>query len=335
MYLDDVAEVIRKHVPKEHLPKGDTAALFRSYAVLLQAKGVAVIDSDVHDAWSAWMADQNPQHESLLPFAKLSTAVQAEDHIFAEAIRVAAREIDPAALSAFTFEQALFPAGRPKPDADLSQLLDLYKIIVASSEALVSRRQAVNTFFLTINGALLTGYGLVVEHASISGISAVALFALAVAGGVLCLAWKSLILSFGQLNTGKFKVINTLERYLSVGIYAAEWEALERGTNPEVYRSFTSREIWVPIAILVIHSVVVVGSILLFFGFIAPGSTSSSNEHRICAPVAATTAPALPVTLPVAPTTAPAPPVTSPVAPTTGRAASATAPVAPTTVPNR
>jgi hypothetical protein len=59
---------------------------------------------------------------------------------------------------------------------------------------------------------------------------------LAVAGVILCAAWRSLITSFGQLNRGKFQVINTIELYLKAAIYAAEWEALGRGENPKIYR---------------------------------------------------------------------------------------------------
>jgi len=50
-------------------------------------------------------------------------------------------------------------------------------------------------------------------------------------------------------------VIKAIERYLKAAIYAAEWEALDRGANPKVYRTFTSREIWVPNALLVLHAV--------------------------------------------------------------------------------
>ena len=105
----------------------------------------------------------------------------------------------------------------------MQQALDLYKIMVASSEGLVSRRQGVNTFFLTMNGALLTACGLIVQNSGIHRLTAWGILVLALAGGILCVAWKSLINSFGQLNTGKFKVINAIERHLKAAIYDAEW----------------------------------------------------------------------------------------------------------------
>jgi hypothetical protein len=135
--------------------------------------------------------------------------------------------------------------------------------MVQSSEALVNRRQTVNTFFLTLNGAILTALGLLVQSSVKQQIlGGLGVILLAFTGALLCGAWRSLIISFGQLNRGKFQVINTIERYLSVSIYAAEWEALGRGENPHTYRSFTSREIWVPTTLLLLHVIVAVFAVV-------------------------------------------------------------------------
>jgi hypothetical protein len=105
-----------------------------------------------------------------------------------------------------------------------------------------------------MNGALLTASGLIVQSSGSRTLGAIGVAVLTVAGVLLCGAWRSLIVSFGQLNTGKFKVINEMEKELPAAIYAAEWEALGRGKDPKIYRSFTSREIWVPTALLILHA---------------------------------------------------------------------------------
>lgn len=74
------------------------------------------------------------------------------------------------------------------------------------------------------------------------------------------------VTSFGQLNTGKFAVINRIERFLPAAVFFAEWEALERGQNPKVYRSFTSREIWAPRMLMALYILAAAGSGLLAFG---------------------------------------------------------------------
>ena len=137
--------------------------------------------------------------------------------------------------------------------------------MVTSSENLVSRRQGANTFFLTINGAILTAIGLVISNQPSERVGAIGLTVLALAGAVLAMAWRSLIHSFGQLNTGKFAVINRIEETLPVAVYLAEWRALEEGRNPKKYRSFTSREMWPPWVFFAIYcvSVLLAGAVAI------------------------------------------------------------------------
>lgn len=91
-YVDEVADEVRRKVPPEVLPDGDTAPLFRIYAVLALAKGEAVALEDVHDAWAAWMSGRNPQHESLRPLTELAPETQRADQPYLDAIRATARE---------------------------------------------------------------------------------------------------------------------------------------------------------------------------------------------------------------------------------------------------
>lgn len=85
-YLDELAEAIRSEIRPELLPGGDTAALFRIYAVLAFAKGDRVVLEDVHDAWVAWMSERDPRHRSLRPLKELSTEVQQADEPYLGAI---------------------------------------------------------------------------------------------------------------------------------------------------------------------------------------------------------------------------------------------------------
>lgn len=267
MYLDDIAARIRAHISDDRMPDENAEELLRLYAVLLRAKGTDVTESDIHDAWSMWIAKHREEHESLVPYEDLTPDVREQDGIFASAVRQAAQELRHVTVPLPLFEKTLFPSGPPIDAKSKQQTTDLYKMMVSSSESLVSRRQAVNTFFLTMNGALLTAFGLIVKSAGVDRLNALGIFVLAVAGAILCGAWRSLITSFGQLNKGKFQVINTIERYLNTAIYAAEWEALERGENPKVYRSFTSREIWVPNSLLVLHSLAAIAALVVVFGW--------------------------------------------------------------------
>ncbi|WP_228941981.1 DUF7701 domain-containing protein [Nocardioides sp. Leaf374] len=270
MYLSDLAAQVRANIPHEMLPQEDhQEQLFLTYAVLARAKGVQVSESDVHDAWAAWMASHDKDHESLVPYDDLDSETAEQDALFAEAIRSVARTKGESAVS-----RILFSAGHPRASVvDSDRFYDLYKVMVQSSESLVARRQGVNTFFITINGVLLTALGLIGGSAVQTSLGALGIAFLAATGGLLSFAWRSLITSFGQLNTGKFKVINEMERHLGAAIYAAEWEALGRGEDPRVYRSFTSREIWVPNTLVVVYFITVVVA-----GLVASGTMTIAKN---------------------------------------------------------
>lgn len=266
MYLQDIANRIRSLVPEDRIPEKNADELFLLYAVLLRAKGTDVTESDIHDAWSAWIAQTDSDHESLVEFEELSPTTRDQDIVYGNAVRQAAHALEHNPSKRSLFETVLFPSGPPNSIEEKNQALDLYKIMVSSSEGLVGRRQAVNTFFLTMNGALLTACGIVLKASGGDTLSSLGIIILLLTGGILCGAWRSLITSFGQLNRGKFKVINTIEKHLKTAVYAAEWEALGRGEDPKIYRSFTSREIWVPNTLLVLYIVAAVITILATFG---------------------------------------------------------------------
>jgi hypothetical protein len=90
-YVEELAEAIRRAVPPDVLPDGDTSVLFRLYAVLALAKGEGVVLEDVHDAWSAWMTGRDPRHGSLRPLAELHADVRRSDEPYLDAIRAVAR----------------------------------------------------------------------------------------------------------------------------------------------------------------------------------------------------------------------------------------------------
>lgn len=90
-YLDDLADRIRAAVSPGDLPHDDTRDLFRMYALLLLAKGAAVDEADVHNAWVAWMAGRDASHDALLPYEQLATDVAEQDRPYVEAIRLVAR----------------------------------------------------------------------------------------------------------------------------------------------------------------------------------------------------------------------------------------------------
>ena len=147
-------------------------------------------------------------------------------------------------LSAYEFSSE-FEECFSKPQ-DTSQLLELYKIMVDSSEQLIQRRQITNGFFITIIGFIVGASGFVIKEKILTDSGILVLIFPIIIGLLMCRSWQNLIENYGKLNTGKFKVIHRIENTLDAKIFAAEWVALGKGLRKEKYQSFTSTEQNVP-----------------------------------------------------------------------------------------
>ena len=90
-YIEEIARQIRAAIPASKLPDDDSHDLFRVYAVLVLAKGESVDAADVHNAWVSWMSGRDPDHESLVPYDRLSPDTAAQDAPYVAAIRSVAR----------------------------------------------------------------------------------------------------------------------------------------------------------------------------------------------------------------------------------------------------
>jgi len=146
-----------------------------------------------------------------------------------------------------------------------SNLIEQYKIFVESSERLVARRQTINTFFLTLNSLLLTGLGLTLrEIINMQGWLVLVVVPIGAAGILICILWRRLVLSYKQLNTCKFNIIDILENYLPASLFKAEWVALGEGKDDKKYRPSTKIEMAIPIVFIVVYFLFIATSIILF-----------------------------------------------------------------------
>lgn len=125
--------------------------------------------------------------------------------------------------------------------------LEIYKMYVERADAISSRRESANTFFLSVNTVLigLIGY--------LDSTQACTKLAIGIAGSILCYFWYRLLLSYKGLNTAKFLVVHEIEKKLPLSPYDAEWEFLGRGKKPDCYKPFTHIEMWVPRVFLALH----------------------------------------------------------------------------------
>lgn len=130
---------------------------------------------------------------------------------------------------------------------DKEYVLELYKLMISSSESLIQRRQKTNAFFITAIGSLLAIAGLMVRTGVLHSGTIWLLYGFSITGLLLCNSWSNLIDNYGKLNKAKFDVILRLEQDLDARVYGAEWISLGKGLRPKKYKSFTSTEQNVPL----------------------------------------------------------------------------------------
>ncbi|MGY2082277.1 RipA family octameric membrane protein [Blastococcus sp. SYSU DS0539] len=123
-------------------------------------------------------------------------------------------------------------------------VLEQYRLYVEMADRISARRALANTFFLSLNTAVLVLIGVFWRKPPEAAVLLLALplaFLLA-----LCLAWFWLVRSYRQLNAGKFVVIAALEQRLPASPWQGEWHALGRGDDRAKYWPLTHVEPWVP-----------------------------------------------------------------------------------------
>ncbi|MER7765843.1 hypothetical protein [Kitasatospora sp. NPDC096140] len=151
----------------------------------------------------------------------------------------------------------------PPPDRP-SELLELYKLAVEMADRVSARRGTANTFFLSVQTALVTLIGFGIPRLSESPWWVPT--AVALAGITLSVAWWMQLRSYRDLNAAKFKVINALEDELAARIYTDEWDTLRnasrRGRWHKHYTELGTTERAVPVVFAAAHLILLTGTLV-------------------------------------------------------------------------
>ena len=158
-------------------------------------------------------------------------------------------------LSVLTSEQRKKNYGKENPKF-YDHMLEQYKIYVEMTDRISSRRITVNSFFLSINTAIIALI-VYIKNSNVIGFYGL----VSLSGAILCFLWYRMIRSYRDLNSGKFKVIHEIENKLPISPYDSEWEAIGRGKNSKLYLPFTHIEMGIPIIFLSIHILVLLHNI--------------------------------------------------------------------------
>jgi hypothetical protein len=140
-------------------------------------------------------------------------------------------------------------------------LIEQYKLYVQMADNVSLRRSQSNQFYISVLSALLAVVALAGKLYG-SGADArielvnVAFLCVTILGLIICIVWAINLLSYRQLNAGKFKVIHEMESMLPYACYDREWEFLGRGEAFSKYVPLTNVEVYVP-AIMAIPYIIV------------------------------------------------------------------------------
>lgn len=145
-----------------------------------------------------------------------------------------------------------------------SHCLEIYKLYVEMADRISSRRQTANSFFLSINTALVAFIGFASTRKGLS--SSLFTFALTcIAGIVLSFFWYRIVRSYKGINSGKFKVIHKMEKHLPFKCYSAEWDIVGKGKVKKLYLPVSHIEMFVPWVFISIYIILSIVTLYYYF----------------------------------------------------------------------
>jgi hypothetical protein len=132
--------------------------------------------------------------------------------------------------------------------------MDIYKMFVEMADRVSQRRGIANSFYVSVNAALIALVSFLVERAEEN-------YAILVLLGILiciCLVWASNINAYKRLNSAKFDVICEMEKMLPVRAYGAEWDIL---TNKK-HKTLCFNETFVPYCCIFLYALYFIYSLI-------------------------------------------------------------------------
>lgn len=141
------------------------------------------------------------------------------------------------------------PSDPKKPPVD-QDVLEIYKMLVEMADRVSQRRQSANSFYLTVNTAIIGG----AAYLSQSQFGHVDTLAVSTAGVAICFLWVRAVVSYKSLNAAKFEVITALEDRLPISPYKDEWSILDVDGAGQKHKPFHKTEMLVPIVFGLVHA---------------------------------------------------------------------------------
>lgn len=128
-------------------------------------------------------------------------------------------------------------------DGDRGELIEQYTTYVNTTLNVSNRRMRNNRFYVLLLSGTLAVLSVLTETQIIEEVG---LLLAGLLGLCLCILWYLSIVSYKQLNSGKYEVLTTIEKDLPAEPFDDEWEVLDRGQNWRTYITHTRVERKIP-----------------------------------------------------------------------------------------
>ena len=129
------------------------------------------------------------------------------------------------------------------PDIGQNSALEQWKFYGQSTHQVSNRRLKNNRFYLRLLIALLGVAGI---GGKLGFITPIGILFIGAIGLPFCVLWTFHILSYKQLNSGKYRILWQIAEDLPYDPFQMEWDRLKQGDEPDVYIKHTTVEVWWP-----------------------------------------------------------------------------------------
>ena len=143
------------------------------------------------------------------------------------------------------------------------ELLEIYKLHAELADSVSKQRGTANRFYMLVLSGLAVLFSALLQRKNGVPLDTL-MVGFGAFGMLLAAAWYTVIRSYRQLNSGKFKALHELEEKLSYPFFKREWDLLKEGTERKTYWQLTIVETFVPIIFFsCFGALLIVGIILL------------------------------------------------------------------------
>ena len=138
-------------------------------------------------------------------------------------------------------------------------LLEIYKLHAELADRVSQRREGANRLYIGLLVGLLVFVVALLRFGTGDGPGRIVVFGIGTVGALLSCSWYFVIRSHRQLNTGKFEVLQDLEKQLAYAFFTREWDRLSKGRDRRRYWRLTEVETSLPWIFLAMF----IGSVVL------------------------------------------------------------------------